>query len=260
MGRTRSALEAPPTRAQRLAAQSPPPEKNPDRNQARTSQWPQSETHFSIHIRSVPAQSSQPRSDNYRSRNRLVTREPKTNTLCEQEDPRAKPDYLHLTQDPSDQPRQQLPPIKRIFGYFFCNRKKSLASASDAGGETAFEVEFGRCRHALWVPPSARGEMNLKLNLLELNSKAAPHPARAPGTRRSPHAPAAGRKGQKNQYICCPPLTDNVDPVINPASGETRKLTARAISSGWPRRPTGMPATIFSSTRSGTAATMLVSI
>jgi len=44
--------------------------------------------------------------------------------------------------DPSDQHCQQLPPVKRIFGYFFCNRKKSLASASAAGGETAFEFEF----------------------------------------------------------------------------------------------------------------------
>jgi len=44
--------------------------------------------------------------------------------------------------DPSDQHRRQLPPVKRTFGYFCCNRKKSLASASEAVGEKAFEFEF----------------------------------------------------------------------------------------------------------------------
>jgi len=47
----------------------------------------------------------------------------------------------HLTTRPISPHRNPLLPIKRIFGYFFCNRKKSLASATSAGGETAFEVE-----------------------------------------------------------------------------------------------------------------------
>jgi len=44
--------------------------------------------------------------------------------------------------DPSDQHLEQLPPVKRTFGYFCCNRQKSLASASEAVGEKAFEFEF----------------------------------------------------------------------------------------------------------------------
>jgi len=62
------------------------------------------------------------------------------------------------------------------------------------------------------------------------------------------------------QYICCPPLIDSVDPVTNPPSSEHRNATPRAISCAWPSRPTGIFATIFSSTSAGTAATMSVSI
>ena len=63
-----------------------------------------------------------------------------------------------------------------------------------------------------------------------------------------------------DQYMCWPPLIDIVDPVTKPPSSEARKLTPRAISLAWPRRPTGIFATIFSSTFSGTAATMSVSV
>ncbi|MEX2499077.1 MAG: hypothetical protein WD397_09425 [Wenzhouxiangellaceae bacterium] len=40
------------------------------------------------------------------------------------------------------------------FLLLFCNRKKSLASASAAGGETAFEVEVdnNKLSHPAWVP------------------------------------------------------------------------------------------------------------
>lgn len=62
------------------------------------------------------------------------------------------------------------------------------------------------------------------------------------------------------QYMCCPPLMLMVEPVTKAASSAVRKATPRAISSAWPSRPTGTPATIFSSTFSGTAATMSVSI
>src|SRR5579871_4963612 len=68
------------------------------------------------------------------------------------------------------------------------------------------------------------------------------------------------RDSQHCQYICWPPLIDKVEPVMNPASSETRNSTPRAISPAWPRRPTGIRATIFSSTCAGTAATMSVSI
>src|SRR6056297_3912257 len=37
--------------------------------------------------------------------------------------------------DPSDQHRQKLPPVKRTFGYFCCNRQKSLARKRAARGE-----------------------------------------------------------------------------------------------------------------------------
>jgi len=52
---------------------------------------------------------------------------------------------------------------------------------------------------------------------------------------------------------------DKVDPVMNSASSAVRKATPRAISTARPRRPTGMRATIFSSTSVGTARTMSVS-
>ena len=60
--------------------------------------------------------------------------------------------------------------------------------------------------------------------------------------------------------MCCPPFTLIVEPVMKPASSAHRNTTARAISSAWPSRPTGIFATIFSSTSGGTAATMSVSI
>ena len=62
------------------------------------------------------------------------------------------------------------------------------------------------------------------------------------------------------QYICWPPLMDRVDPVMKPASSATRKTTPRAISCACPSLPTGMRATIFSSTCAGTADTISVSI
>ena len=48
--------------------------------------------------------------------------------------------------------------------------------------------------------------------------------------------------------------------VMNPPFSDVRKATPRAISSAMPSRPTGILATIFSSTGAGTAATMSVSI
>src|SRR5438874_12130882 len=61
------------------------------------------------------------------------------------------------------------------------------------------------------------------------------------------------------QYMCWPPLTDSVEPVMKSASSATRNSTVREMSSALPRRPTGIRATIFSSTSFGTARTISVS-
>src|SRR5690606_29347368 len=61
------------------------------------------------------------------------------------------------------------------------------------------------------------------------------------------------------QYMCWPPLTDTVEPVTKLARSSTRNITAWAMSSAVPSRPTGIVAMIFSSTLSGTARTMSVS-
>ena len=62
-----------------------------------------------------------------------------------------------------------------------------------------------------------------------------------------------------DQSMYWPPLIDRVEPVIKPAPSATRNNTARAISSGLPRRPTGTRATICSSTFCDIARTMSVS-
>jgi hypothetical protein len=43
-----------------------------------------------------------------------------------------------------------------------------------------------------------------------------------------------------HQLKYCPPLAEIVDPVINPASSAAKNTTQRAISSGVPKRPTGI--------------------
>ncbi len=64
-----------------------------------------------------------------------------------------------------------------------------------------------------------------------------------------------------NQVMVCPPLAESVDPVMKPASSAARNTTQRAISSGWPRRRTGICGRIdFSSTSLGTAITISVAI
>ena len=51
-----------------------------------------------------------------------------------------------------------------------------------------------------------------------------------------------------------PPLIDSVEPVMKPPSSEARKTTARPISSGVPRRPTGICGMIFVFSTSGSIA------
>ena len=69
----------------------------------------------------------------------------------------------------------------------------------------------------------------------------------------------ARRATSTDQYICCPPLTDSVEPVMKSASSATRNSTVREMSSACPSRPTGMRAMIFSRTSAGTARTISVS-
>ena len=64
----------------------------------------------------------------------------------------------------------------------------------------------------------------------------------------------------RTQYMCCPPLIESVEPVMKPMSSSTRNSTPLAISLACPSLPTGMVAMIFSSTFSGTARTMSVSM
>lgn len=72
--------------------------------------------------------------------------------------------------------------------------------------------------------------------------------------------PAGVAERAVDQSIDWPPLAEIVDPVMKPASSDTRNTTQRAISSGSPRRPTGMPPMIISRTFSGTAITMSVAM
>jgi hypothetical protein len=63
--------------------------------------------------------------------------------------------------------------------------------------------------------------------------------------------------GRHTMY--CPPFTVRVDPVMKPASSVARKTTLRAISSGSPRRLSGINGRmLFSSTSFGTACTISV--
>src|SRR6056297_185597 len=130
-----------------------------------------------------------------------------------QEDLGSMPDATHLTPRPLRPAPRTAAACKKRFCLLLSRltkvgRLQARRAPSSAGGETAVEVEFG----------------------FDLKSC----PTSGPGARHQ-HTPLARRaacKAKKPQYICCPPLIDNVDPVMNPASGATRKVTARAISSG----------------------------
>src|SRR4051794_28762436 len=65
--------------------------------------------------------------------------------------------------------------------------------------------------------------------------------------------------GNAAHTMYCPPLMVMVEPVMPPASSAARNTTARAISSGSPRRLTGISGRmLFSSTSFGTACTISV--
>ena len=64
------------------------------------------------------------------------------------------------------------------------------------------------------------------------------------GSRLSPRTKSVGKAQDcgriRGLYKSCPPSTEIVCPVTQLASGEARKTTTLATSSGWPRRPNGM--------------------
>jgi hypothetical protein len=69
------------------------------------------------------------------------------------------------------------------------------------------------------------------------------------------------RRERRAHTMICPPLAVSVEPVMRPASSETRNRTQRATSSGSPRRPIGMSGrTDFSSTSLGIACTISVAM
>ena len=73
--------------------------------------------------------------------------------------------------------------------------------------------------------------------------------ARPPWTQEKPGLSRAGRGGASGrQPMCRPPLTEKSAPVAKPDSSDATQATMDAMSSGVPRRLTGMPATILSST------------
>ena len=82
-----------------------------------------------------------------------------------------------------------------------------------------------------------------------------------PGTSPGMTSLLCSRRRRSHHTIYCPPLIDSVEPVMAPASSAARNTTARAISSGSPRRLTGISGRmLFSSTSFGTACTISVLI
>ena len=69
---------------------------------------------------------------------------------------------------------------------------------------------------------------------------------------------AGGLQPAAHQPMWLPPLSEKSAPVAKPASAEASQETIEAISSGVPRRLTGMVPTILASTSSRIAFTMSV--
>ena len=110
-------------------------------------------------------------------------------------------------------------------------------------------------------PPSPRPERGARAGLLGacvLRGAGTGRNRKGGGGR--PPPPPSMRHPDRNQAKNWPPLAEITEPVMKPASSEDRKATQRAISSGSPRRPTGIWAMIDSRTFSGTAMTMSVAI
>ena len=84
--------------------------------------------------------------------------------------------------------------------------------------------------------------------------------SRHPGTLILPQEGKFGAGPEIPQVMYCPPFAVRVEPVMKAAASEHRKATRAPISSASPRRPAGMPDTIFSRTASGTAETISVAI
>ena len=138
------------------------------------------------------------------------------------------------------------------------SRHISAAAASRSRSRVPAGRKLERLRHRLQATV-AEDEPWLMLAAAEaLPSARHARPASVAAVRR-PAAAAAGRLTGQAMYW--PPLADRVEPVMKPASSLARKATQRAISSGSPRRPTGICGRIFAfSTSSGTALTISVPI
>jgi len=63
-----------------------------------------------------------------------------------------------------------------------------------------------------------------------------------------------------HRHIAIPPSTTSTSPVMKAASSEQRKCTARAISSGLPKRPSEVASSIFFLTSSGRTSVRRVSM
>ncbi len=107
--------------------------------------------------------------------------------------------------------------------------------ASDAGGR---RVSARRGKH----PSLGRGPFGIHAS---------------PGDARIRRRRASDQRAH-HQPMYWPPLIARFAPVIQRARSSTKKPTAKAISSGSPKRPTGICATILLRTSSGTAITMSV--
>ncbi len=81
-----------------------------------------------------------------------------------------------------------------------------------------------------------------------------PQPAKEKAARR----PTWWNRERPDQPMCKPPLQEKSAPVVKPESGPASQAQMEPISSGVPRRLTGMVPTIFSSTSGLMALTMSV--
>ena len=106
--------------------------------------------------------------------------------------------------------------------------------------------------------PTARRGSNSAPALSPFNAAKRPQKDHSMSERRRRSAPLTRADRQLKNW---PPFGEMVEPVRKPASSEARNTTQRPISSGSPKRPTGICGMIFSfSTFSGTARTISVPI
>ena len=118
-----------------------------------------------------------------------------------------------------------------------------------------------RALSPLRSPPPTRVDPRMGRAVVRNSREAGIEPASlaAADAGRSPYTgPLALRFG--GYPMCKPPLTEKSAPVANPDSSDATQLTIDAMSAGVPRRLTGMPAMILSSTSCLIALTMSVAM